>query len=393
MKHKLTELLAVVFLFSACSLFLCAQDEQQELDLNVMRFRDSAHHWYDISDEERVINPLPDRPRYDQSEIKKIADNILLFQKDNGGWAKNYDMQAILSDAQRDSVIKDKSVLNTTIDNGATHSQLTYLAEVYSKTSEAKYKEAFFKGINYLLKAQYENGGWPQFYPDTSGYSKYITFNDYAMVGVLELFQRVILEMPEYNFIDDELKQKIVNSFNKGIDCVLKCQIIDNGVKTAWCQQHDNVTFKPQDARTFEKASIANAESAELVWVLMRIEKPDSAVIDAVDSALKWFKDSEIHNIRVDWIDAEHADFVFHSTDQDRVVVEDSTAPAIWARFYELGTHRPIFCGRDGIVKYSMKEIDRDRRTGYGWYTYLPQRIYEIYPEWKKRISGGDSGS
>lgn len=33
-----------------------------------------------------------------------------------------------------------------------------------------------------------------------------------------------------------------------------------------------------------------------------------------------------------------------------------------------------------------MKEIDRDRRTGYGWYTYVPEEVYELYKEWEKHI-------
>ena len=37
----------------------------------------------------------------------------------------------------------------------------------------------------------------------------------------------------------------------------------------------------------------------------------------------------------------------------DRVVVKDPEG-SIWARFYEIGSNRPIFVGRDGVVKYSV---------------------------------------
>jgi len=348
------------------------------------RFADSARHWYRIFDEKRVIEPLEDQKRYDDSDITKIADNILLFQKENGGWPKNYDMQAVLTDDQIQAVIQSKQETNTTFDNGATHSQLTYLAEVYTTTDDEKYKNAFLKGLNFVLQAQYDNGGWPQFYPDTSGYRKHITFNDNAMIGIMEMFQKIVEHDADYQFIDQTLTKRVHQAYQKGIDCILKCQIVDNGKKTAWCQQHDHMDLAPQDARTFEKASICNQESSEIVIFLMSIQNPSKDVTEAIESALAWFRESEIHGIRVKWIESTEEQFIYHKTRYDKIIVEDSDAPPIWTRFYELGTHRPIFCGRDGIVHYTMAEIDRDRRTGYGWYNYAPAEVYAAYKKWQK---------
>ena len=331
-----------------------------------------------------MIEPVPDQKQYDRKEFVQIADNILLFQKNNGGWPKNYDMRAILTDAQRTVVLEHKDEENTTFDNGATHSQLTYLAEVYTKTGDEKYKDAFLRGIDFTLRAQYENGGWPQFYPDTSDYRKYITFNDGAMIGIMSLFQKIVQQSPEYAFIGDTLRDSISQSYRKGLECILNCQIVENGVKTAWCQQHDNIDFSPRDARSFEKASICNQESVQLTQLLMNEAHPDSAIIDAIESSIRWYRDSAIKGIRVEWIKAEPEQFIYHQSNFDRIVVKDDNAPPIWARCYELGTHQPIFCGRDGIVKYSMAEIDRDRRTGYGWYVYTPDEVLKQYETWRR---------
>ena len=125
--------------------FSCAQNHQQHKNkiVDTTEFNDSAHHWYDINDEAKIIEPLSDQKRYRASEVMKIADNILLFQKSNGGWPKNYDMQAMLTEEQKEVVLKTKNELNTTFDNGATYSQLNYLVKVYSLTEIEKYKEAF----------------------------------------------------------------------------------------------------------------------------------------------------------------------------------------------------------------------------------------------------------
>ena len=61
-------------------------------------------------------------------------------------------------------------------------------------------------------------------------------------------------------------------------------------------------------------------------------------------------------------------------------------APPLWARFYELGTNRPMFCGRDSIVKYSMAEIEYERRNGYSWYIDRPAGLLDTdYPEWLRK--------
>jgi len=362
-----------------------AQDDEQEIDIR--GFWDSAHHWYDINDEEKIIIPLPDQKKYKKNEITKIADNILLFQKNNGGWAKNYDMTAILTDEQKEAIIKSKDETNTTFDNGATHSQITYLIEAYLKTKNEKYKVAILKGIEFMLSAQYENGGFPQFYPDTSGYRKYITFNDGAMMGVMNTLQTIVYNRDKYFFIEDNLFGKIKTAYEKGINCILKCQINDNGILKAWCQQHDNITLLPQSARTFEPAAVCSGESLGIIYVLMRIENPDSRIVTSVNSAIAWLNKSKIYGIRVETIDAPHENYDYHSTDSDRIVVEDYTAPPIWSRYYELGTNRPLFCNRDGQPVYSLAEVHRERRTGYSWYSYDPQQILNMYPDWQKKWS------
>src|SRR5207249_3915806 len=76
----------------------------------------------------------------------------------------------------------------------------------------------------------------------------------------------------------------------------------------------------------------------------------------------------------------------------DRVVVEDRNAPPLWARFYEIDTNRPIFSGRDSIIKYSVAAIESERRNGYRWYTEAPAKLLNRdYPAWLKRVAPAKS--
>jgi len=348
-------------------------------------FADNSNHWYMGVEKNELINPLPGRPKYKPTEVVNIADNILLFQKVNGGWPKNYDVFAILTDAQKDTVLASRKKLNTTYDNGSTYTQVAVLANVYTETKNEKYKLAALKGLDFIIESQYKNGGWPQYYPLENNYSRYITYNDGNFVGIMELLLAIREDKNEYAFIDNQRREKLSTAYDKAIGCIIKTQINDAGKPTAWCQQYDEVNLQPAWARKFEPSGICNKESADLVLFLMRIKQPSKEIIDAVQYAVDWFRESKILNTRVKTIPAERMVTPFRVSETDRIVVTDSAAPPIWTRFYELKTHRPVFCNRDSKVVYSLAEVLRERRDGYAWYTYSPQQVLDKYPAWQKK--------
>jgi PelA/Pel-15E family pectate lyase len=351
-------------------------------------FADNAGHWYAIFNKENIINPLPGRPRYEPTDVKAIADNIVLLQKDNGGWPKNYDPFAIFSAAQKDSLLAARSQTNTTFDNGATYNHIAALATAWQALHDQRYSAAAIRGLQYILAAQYKNGGWPQYYPLENNYSRCITFNDGAYEGVMRVLKDIRDDKPEYAFVDDRLRRSLAAAYEKGLDCILRTQINDAGKPTAWCQQYDERSLKPAWARKFEPPSICNKESADLVLFLMSIDHPSQAIKTAIDDAVVWFRESAIANTRVRTIPAERMITPFRVSISDRIVVVDSGAPPIWTRYYELKTHRPLFCNRDSKVVYSLAEVARERRDGYGWYTYSPQQVLDEYPRWQAQQAG-----
>lgn len=318
---------------------------------------------------------------YGSAEAVRIADNLLLFQREVGGWQKNVEMARPLSEAEKADVEDQKEQNDSTIDNGATYTQMIYLARVYAATREARFKDAFLKGLDYLLKAQYPNGGWPQYYPRLTGYYKQITFNDDAMIGVMNLLREIARKQPAYTFVDDGRRTAAERAVAKGVDCVLKCQVIVRGQRTAWCAQHDEVTLAPAPARAYEKVSLSGYESVGIVRFLMGLDRPGPQVVEAIQAAVAWFDRVKLTGIRL----VERPDPSLPKG-YDRVVVPDPKAGPLWARFYEIGTNHPIFCGRDGVVKYSLAEIEYERRTGYRWYVSDPARLLDRdYPAWRKQ--------
>ena len=145
--------------------------------------------------------------------------------------------------------------------------------------------------------------------------------------------------------------------------------------------------MRPAKGRAYELPSICNDEGADVVLLLMSIDKPSKEIINSVQAAVKWFEDSKISGIRVEEFNTPPVKFPLRVSKIDRRVVEDQTAPPIWARFYELGTHKPLFADRRGEPLYSLAEVDRERRSGYTYYTYEPQKVLDKYPAWQKRIA------
>jgi PelA/Pel-15E family pectate lyase len=384
---KNRKLLFITMLFSFLFFYSNAQsNKNDDLKISTRPFADGVRHWYNIKDKNNIVDPVPDQPRYDENDYTKIADNIILFQRDNGGWPKNYDMRAALTPEQVTKLVNSKQILHTTFDNATTYTHIFYLAQVYTLTKIEKYKDACLKGLNFIFSAQYPNGGWPQYFPIEKGnYSRHITFNDGAYMGIMELLKKIKDGDPNLIFVEKKIKMKSILAFDRGLDCILNMQIVNQGKLTAWCQQHDELDLSPAWARAFEPPSICNGESVPIVLFLMEIDNPNEKIINAVQSAVKWFEDSKIYNTRIESFEIEPFESKFTTVKRDRRVVIDSTATPIWSRFYELGTSKPLFCDRNSKYLYSLAEVSVERRNGYAWYTYAPQSVLNKYAEWQKK--------
>ena len=316
-----------------------------------------------------------DRPDdwFGGDEAKQIAANILSYQSSLGGWPKNVDTTAKIYDG-------DPTRLKPTFDNKATVDELRFLAHAFDVTKGPKYQAAVEKGVDYILKAQYPSGGWPQFYPPDNSYHRYITFNDDVMVRVMELL-RDTYTSDRFAFLDAARKKSAKTEFDLGVQCILKCQIKVDGKLTAWCAQHDEKTYAPTPGRSFELTSISGSESVGVVELLMSLDDPSREVVQSIQGAIAWFESAKLPGIKVDQQDAPDT-----IKGHDRVVAQDTSAPPMWARFYDIKTNKPIFSDRDGIPKTELAEIGDERRNGYRWLDYWPQTLLDTeYPAWKTK--------
>jgi PelA/Pel-15E family pectate lyase len=289
------------------------------------------------------------------------------------------DYNKLLSETERTAIKNDSLHKDATIDNAATMREIRYLAKAYKKAPNVNYLRAAEKGIRYYLKAQYANGGWPQYYPDSALYRSQITYNDDAMMNVMNVLQDAIESKNDLDIISRSLVPEMTEAVKRGVQCILKTQIRVNGELTVWCAQYNKKTLEPEMARKFELVSLSGSESVGITRFLMRVKDPSQQIKESITAAVKWFEKVKISGYKYVDVDAPN-----EPKGKDRVILPDASS-TIWARFYEIGTNRAFFSGRDSEKKYDVKEIESERRNGYAWYGTWPEKLLKTeYPAWAK---------
>ena len=328
---------------------------------------------------------------YGQAEARRMADIVASFQTPAGGWSKNLDMTQHRR-APGEQFVGDNTPMRLdpkdndrprdvhwsyvgTFDNDATTTQLRYLAKVISATSDpfdSAYCLPFMRGLNYLLAAQYPNGGWPQVWPLQGGYHDAVTFNDGAMIHALELLKDVAEGTTDFRWASQETRTAAAASLKRGLECILQAQIVAGGRRTVWCQQHDVLTLQPTSARNYEMPSQSGSESVDVMIFLMRLPKPDPKTVTAIHAAAAWFEKTGLRDVAYQPVGTD-----------DRQLVHVPGAGPLWARYYAIGTDRPLFGDRDKTIHDDVMEISKERRKGYSWYGDKPSRALQEYRRWK----------
>jgi PelA/Pel-15E family pectate lyase len=302
---------------------------------------------------------------YRTPAARDTADVVLSYQTPSGGWSKRVDWSRGPRRPGQSYSVDDGWSYVATLDNGATTGQMEILAGTHEATGEPRYRDGFLRGLRYLLRAQYPTGCWPQVYPLQGSYHDAATLNDDAMVHALRLLQDVA--RGRHAFVPDSLRRRADLAVQRGVECLLASQVVVDGKRTVWGAQSDPLTLVPVKARAYEHPSLSGGESAAVMDFLMDLEHPDPRVPAALRDAAAWFRRTAIWG---------------YDYGYKKDLVKRPGAGPIWARFYEIGTDRPIFSGRDGVIRYDLHDIEPERRYGYAWYRSEAAEVLRRYEEW-----------
>jgi PelA/Pel-15E family pectate lyase len=330
---------------------------------------------------------------YASADALRIADNVVSFQTPAGGWGKNFDLSKgprvpgeryapnnvsrFLSPDDFDTPKEPDWNYIGTIDNDATITQIEYLAKVVSAAGAehgAPYRAAFLRGVQYLLSAQFPNGGWPQVWPLEGGYHDGITYNDNAMVQVMGIMRGIADGRDEYAFVPAEVRAQARAAFDRGIQCILATQLKSGGKLAVWAQQYDALSLQPISARNYEMPALCGSESDDVMILLMdQLPNPTAAEQRAIRAAAAWFKKTAIYGQ------------AYGRTANGRGLTPTPGAGPIWSRYYQLDTDTPIFGDRDRSIHDDLNELSAERRNGYGWYNSEPQNALDQFEKWSQQ--------
>lgn len=326
---------------------------------------------------------------YGSDEAKSVADTLIATQKTNGGWMKNYQYHILTATELKTYKSTSSRVEHSCFDNGSTTQEMRFLAKVYNKTGEERYLTSLKKALNLIFTAGKNlKGGWAQYWPlssDTYSYQNYITFNDDLMTNIMKLLMEIYQDKGDFaGLFDEETRTKCKTQFDSAIECVINCQVDDNGTKSAWCAQHDPADFLPVEGRPHELPSISGCESASLLSFLMTVPNPSKELQECITAGVTWLQNHKyMENAAIE--DYTNSDGV-----ADRRIVTKQGSN-LWGRFIQIGGES----GQKIYEKFYNKLKARGKKrehstTGYTYYEYqiaeasydstkAYQPIYAIY--------------
>lgn len=319
-----------------------------------------------------------------------IADNIVSFQTPAGGWGKNQDRRGpsrvkgqgwVTADlrAPRDTVTASPGGAwhyVGTFDNGATISEIRFLAKVQAQRSGRdgdSYRNSVRRGIAYMLAAQFPNGGFPQVYPLEGGYHDAITFNDDALTDIARVLRDAAAGASGFEFLDAETRVRAARAHAGVLALILRCQVRIDGVPTIWGQQYDSITQIPVGARNFEPASLSTGESAGVLMFLMEEAQPTPQIVTAIDHGIAWLRSNAIAD--VEWTKPV-------DETAKRLLPREGAGP-VWPRFVDLTGRQALFGDRDRTIHDDVADLIPERRNGYSWYVTAPAKALKTYDRWK----------
>ena len=149
----------------------------------------------------------------------------------------------------------------------------------------------------------------------------------------------------------------------------LACALAGSVTFTAQAQQRDN-----SSVATLEEIIVTATKRAErLQDVPVSVKALDAATLeqinaDGLEDIARMVPSLSMTNLsrggnQVQIRGLRTEDFTGADGKRDRRAVKDPAAPPVWARFYELGTNKPIYMGRDKVVRYDFNEIEQERRA------------------------------
>jgi PelA/Pel-15E family pectate lyase len=289
---------------------------------------------------------------YYYNAARLTAQAVIRAQHKSGGW--NYVADLAGEESLRrwyDTVGKNGWRLeefqhyygNATFDDSTTADAASFMLRFYLQKRDGAAKRSLDQAIGFVLKSQYENGGWPQRYPEAGPFSKngnpdytgFITFNDNVAGANVDFL------IDCYSALGD---RSLLEPIHRGMNVYLLTR--QDPPQAGWALQHTK-DLKPEGARTYEPRALATHTTGSNVAELLRFYAltGDPKFLKKVPDALAWL-------------------------DSVKLPEGPLRARGTHPTFIELGTNKPLFIHRTGSnVTNGRYFADYDPQATVGHYS------------------------
>ncbi len=218
---------------------------------------------------------------------------VIAAQVSAGGWNYVHDTAGEAAEQQwYDTVAANawrleefrKRYGNGTFDDAGTSEAAQLLLRMYLEKRDETYRGPLYKAIDFILDAQYPNGGWPQRFPlpeDEDDYTRYITFNDDVAGENLEFLIFAYQALGEARLLDP---------IRRGMDIFLETQ--QPMPQPGWGLQHYVHDLTPAPARSIEPRAFATHTTAANIRALIGFYRltGDRKYLARIPEAIDWLE-------------------------------------------------------------------------------------------------------
>ena len=245
-------------------------------------------------------------------------------QRDVGGWEHLVDIAHF--DPKAEMPVRKEG--RCSFDDDMTQGPISFLIDLDKIIDKKWLTDAIETGLNFMIKSQFENGGWSQWFPLIGGYHNYFTFNDNAINSNIALMLKAHLIYGNKEYLE---------CAKRGGDFIILSQMPEP--QSGWAQQYSH-DLKPAGARVFEPAGVCSSVTSRNIKTLVDLYKytKDEKYLAPIPKAISWLEESKIAENR-------------------------------WARLYEVKTNRPIYGDRkqEKKILYDYSKVSDFEKTHYSW--------------------------
>ena len=232
---------------------------------------------------------------------KRVADALIYGQHPLGGWHYFIDLdntglkewyETVASQFIRGYEEFRHYYGNCTFDDNVTQGATSFLLHYYKETLDPAYFNPLKKALNFILMAQYPNGGWPQRFPlrydySHDGFDDYTsnyTLNDDAMNNTIDVLIEAYEELGNEQYLE---------AARRGGDFFMIAQGPEE--LPAWSEQYD-MNIQPDWARTHEPPAFGTRQTAHTLEMLMKLFlfTGDRRYLRPIPASLKWMESSKL---------------------------------------------------------------------------------------------------